>query len=230
MAGPVLSGDVEAILSALKAREEADMISITEHLEQGMATMQQARLSIEGRLQLLRDAEEIWSAPDRPSAPPSPYQLFATERGPKLALEHPDLSLGDLGKALSKEWQQMDPADKAPFEIRAGVDRSQFAGEVAAQIPFVAPEVVELSDSDDEGDDKTRKRKRGAAGGEADKIPSAYQLYTNDVLPAVKAKHPAEKAAALTKRIRAMWKELSPDAKKSFTKARAALAAKAKQA
>ena len=53
---------------------------------------------------------------DKPKKKLSGYMLFSKERRPKLKSEKPNLTFGELGKALGAEWRAMSDAAKAKYK------------------------------------------------------------------------------------------------------------------
>ena len=54
---------------------------------------------------------------------------------PKLALEQPGKSMGELSKMLGPEWQQTSPESREKYEELAKADRERYETEVAASTP-----------------------------------------------------------------------------------------------
>jgi len=46
----------------------------------------------------------------------SGYMKFSQERRPGLKTEQPDLTFGEIGKALGAEWKALSEADKAKYK------------------------------------------------------------------------------------------------------------------
>jgi hypothetical protein len=59
-----------------------------------------------------------------PSSTSSPQMLFSQSRRAGLKAEQPDLTFGELGKALGAEWSALDAAGKAPFEAQAAAKKA----------------------------------------------------------------------------------------------------------
>jgi hypothetical protein len=63
------------------------------------------------------------------------YGFFNMKRRAELKIEHPDWKFGDLSRAVSAEWKQMDEAAKAPYELEAATDKTRYEQQMLTYVP-----------------------------------------------------------------------------------------------
>ena len=66
-----------------------------------------------------------------PKRPMSAYLMFSNARRGKLRKEHPELSNGDLSRALSQQWREAAPSSKAEYVHREQELRRQYKVDMA---------------------------------------------------------------------------------------------------
>ena len=85
-------------------------------------------------------AELLRPAP--PAAPPkessSAFVFFGRATRDDIKAAHPDWSLGDVGRELSKRWQALDDAAKKTFHDLAAADKERYESEKAAYEAYEA--------------------------------------------------------------------------------------------
>ena len=80
--------------------------------------------------------------PAPPAAPPkessSAFVFFGRATRDDIKAAHPDWSLGDVGRELSKRWQALDDAAKKTFHDLAAADKERYESEKAAYEAYEA--------------------------------------------------------------------------------------------
>ena len=71
-------------------------------------------------------------AKPRPAAPPSAYMMFSKTKRAEVIAAHPELSFGQVGKALGKMWGKIPEEEKEAFKRLALVDAEEKAAAKAA--------------------------------------------------------------------------------------------------
>ena len=51
-----------------------------------------------------------------PKRPPTSYMLFAKEKRPEIIKKSPELTFGEVGKALGDAWKALSDAQKAKYK------------------------------------------------------------------------------------------------------------------
>merc|ERR1712037_1094264 len=68
--------------------------------------------------------------PNAPKRPMSAYFLFMNATRPQVRKENPDASIGEVAKIMGKMWGEIEPADKAKYDIgRCGGKEEVGSGE-----------------------------------------------------------------------------------------------------
>jgi hypothetical protein len=87
----------------------------------------------------------------------SAYNYYVQEMRPQLQKENPEMSFGDLGKELGKQWKVISAEEKAKFEAMAKKDKTRHERETAAyeskQKDDKAKKEEDADDDDDDDDD-----------------------------------------------------------------------------
>jgi hypothetical protein len=60
------------------------------------------------------------------------YGFFNMKRRAELKIENPDWKFGDLSRAVSAEWKQLDEAAKAPWQAQANEDKTRYEQQMAS--------------------------------------------------------------------------------------------------
>eukprot|EP01047_Picozoa_sp_COSAG01_P109196 COSAG01_NODE_38082_length_494_cov_1.716456_1_plen_100_part_01 len=71
------------------------------------------------------------------------------KRRAELKIEHPEWKFGDLSRAVSAEWKQLDDATKAPYELEAATDKTRYEQQMLTYVPPC-----------DDGDPETKRKKK----------------------------------------------------------------------
>jgi len=88
--------------------------------------------------------------PNQPKKPLSAFFLFSNEKRAAVKADHPDASIGDVGKKLGEMWRVLGDVDKRTYEEAAKRAKDRFAREMEA---FKEGRSLEAEDEVDEGDD-----------------------------------------------------------------------------
>jgi hypothetical protein len=70
--------------------------------------------------------------PNAPKRPRSGFMFYGMARRAALKEENPELSFGEIGRALGEEWTGMSDAKKAPYVKKATADKARYAKEMAS--------------------------------------------------------------------------------------------------
>lgn len=76
--------------------------------------------------------EQEVEPPKEPEPALTPFLCFASELGPKLKENHPELSYAELGRMMGEAWHGRTPEDMAKYETMARDDYLRFVAETAA--------------------------------------------------------------------------------------------------
>jgi hypothetical protein len=73
--------------------------------------------------------------PNAPKKALSAYMFFATENRAAIKAENPNLTFGELAKAVGDKWKTMSDEDKKPYTDKATADKARYEREKAAYTP-----------------------------------------------------------------------------------------------
>ena len=122
--------------------------------------------------------------------------LFSQSRRAALKAEQPDLTFGELGKALGAEWSALDAAGKAPFEAQAAAKKAATpAGTSITSVKRAAG--------------GAKKAKADGAAKKDTKF-TAWMVFCTDRRPQIKAEKPDMSFGDLTKAVAEEWKVRVP--------------------
>jgi structure-specific recognition protein 1 len=96
--------------------------------------------------------------PNAPKGAVSAYMYFVSEMRPQVKEENPEMSFGELGKAVGKKWQVISSEEKAKFEAMAKKDKERFERETAqyeAKKKTKGGDDSDGVDDDDDDDDES---------------------------------------------------------------------------
>jgi len=123
--------------------------------------------------------------------------LFSASRRPAMKAEQPELTFGELGKALGAEWTALDAAGKAPFNAAAATAKAETQAKYGSA---------------------TTPSKRAAAAPKVPKAPkfSGWLMFNAERRPKLKGEEPDLSFGDLAKRLSEEWKALAAGAKAAF--------------
>ena len=145
-------------------------------------------------------AELLRPAP--PAAPPkessSAFVFFGRATRDDIKAAHPDWSLGDVGRELSKRWQALDDAAKKTFHDLAAADKERYDREKAAYdaANLPAPVVAERAPLNEAPPPRTARREFSPAAADVADADAALKRMEAE-LAATLAATPAEASALL---------------------------------
>jgi structure-specific recognition protein 1 len=67
--------------------------------------------------------------PNAPKKGMSAFMLFSNAIRATVKAESPELSFGDIAKAISEKWKGLDPAEKGKYEAQAAADKERYERE-----------------------------------------------------------------------------------------------------
>jgi len=67
--------------------------------------------------------------PDAPKSPRTAFMYFSQENRDDVKKDNPDISFGDIGKELGKQWRKLKAADKKKYEKMAEKDKQRYEKE-----------------------------------------------------------------------------------------------------
>merc|ERR1712121_307392 len=117
--------------------------------------------------------------PNKPKRALSAFFYYANEERPKVRAANPDFSVGEVAKELGRQWNELSPETKAPYEKQASDDRARYdaamksykAGESPAKKAKTnghsAPAPVDDDDDEDE-EDEEEEPEDSEEGGDSD--------------------------------------------------------------
>ncbi|GAX21671.1 hypothetical protein FisN_29Hh110 [Fistulifera solaris] len=121
-----------------------------------------------------------------------------------------------IAKALSKEWREMSPADRAVWEAKSKIDKDRYDAEMAT---FKQHQKLH----------NTVPAKKAKKDPSAPKRPmSAFLAFSNQRRAALKRKNPDATNADLSKMLSVAWKEATDEFKAEFVEEEARLRAQYK--
>ncbi|KAH8058667.1 hypothetical protein JL722_5895 [Aureococcus anophagefferens] len=89
--------------------------------------------------------------PNAPKGKSSAYIMFGNAKRAEVKEQHPDFSLGDIGRELGKRWKELTDDDKKPYVDLATADAERYDREMAA---YKAKQQAEGAGGDDDSDDE----------------------------------------------------------------------------
>ena len=87
--------------------------------------------------------------PNAPKGKSSAYIMFGNATRAAIREQHPEWSLGDVGRELGKRWKELDDAAKAPFVEKAQEDTARYDREMKAYKEKLAAEGAAAADDAD---------------------------------------------------------------------------------
>eukprot|EP00245_Coleochaete_scutata_P004557 TRINITY_DN17273_c0_g1_i1.p1 TRINITY_DN17273_c0_g1~~TRINITY_DN17273_c0_g1_i1.p1 ORF type:complete len:663 (+),score=213.11 TRINITY_DN17273_c0_g1_i1:162-2150(+) len=69
--------------------------------------------------------------PNAPKRSLSAYMYFTQDERERMKRENVKLPFAEVGKAVAEKWKNLTPAEKAPFEEKAKVDKVRYQGQMA---------------------------------------------------------------------------------------------------
>ncbi|XP_044518589.1 high mobility group protein B1-like isoform X2 [Gracilinanus agilis] len=100
---------------------------------QDMARADKARYEREMKKYIpLREIKKKFKDPNAPKRPPTAFFLFCSEFRPKIRLENPFLSIGDMAKRLGEIWNHTAAIDKRPYQKKAAKLKEKYARDIVA--------------------------------------------------------------------------------------------------
>ena len=55
------------------------------------------------------------------------FMYFSIENRPKIVAENPDLSFGEIGKEIGKQWREIKAADRKKYDALSAKDKARVA-------------------------------------------------------------------------------------------------------
>jgi len=140
-----------------------------------------------------------------PKRPLSAYMFFCKDSRPGLKEANPELTFGELGKLLGKNWQAMGKTERTPYDESSKKDKERFESEGGSAAIAAAQ-------------GKNTKPKKAAKKGGPKRPLSAYMYFSQAMRPKLKEEEPDLSFAELGKAIGAKWKSATDDEKSKFNK------------
>lgn len=143
--------------------------------------------------------------PNAPKRAPSGYILFGQERRPQLKDEDPNMTFGELTKAIAAEWNEMSAKEKKPYNDKSAKAKVVADKKIAA---YKAKKGSDDEASDAESEEKPKAKgkakapiKKAPAKGKAKKEESEDEEESEEEKPKAKgkAKAPAKGKAKAKK-------------------------------
>ncbi|KAL3911942.1 MAG: hypothetical protein SGARI_001398, partial [Bacillariaceae sp.] len=98
--------------------------------------------------------------PNAPKGAKSAYMFFNAENREKVKNENPDMSFGDIGKAMGEKWKKIDADEKAKYEEMAKKDKerakkqmAEYNAKQSAEKETAAADSDGMDDDDDDDSD-----------------------------------------------------------------------------
>ncbi|XP_032944521.1 high mobility group protein B1-like [Rhinolophus ferrumequinum] len=88
------------------------------------------------------ETKKKFKDPNAPKRPPSALLLFCSEYRPKIKVEHPRLSIGDVAKKLGEMWNVTAAGDTQPYEKKAAELKETYEKDIAAYRAKGKPDVA----------------------------------------------------------------------------------------
>ncbi|KAF7647610.1 hypothetical protein LDENG_00169790 [Lucifuga dentata] len=101
--------------------------------------------------------------PNAPKRPPSAFFIFCADFRPKLKIESPGLSIGDVAKKMGEMWNSTTAEDKQPYEKKAAKLKEKYdkdvaiyraKGKVGGAASGKAPAKAEKKEEDDDDEEE----------------------------------------------------------------------------
>ena len=73
--------------------------------------------------------------------------MFGNAKRNEIKEQHPDMTLGDIGRELGKRWKELTDDDKKPYVDLANADAERYATEMKA---YKAKQTDAADDDDDD--------------------------------------------------------------------------------
>merc|ERR1719327_2014716 len=137
------------------------------------------------------EAKQKKNKKKKPKGRTSAFIYFGNATRAEIKAEHPDWSLGEVGRELGKRWKELDDAAKQPFRDLAAKDAERYKTEMEA---------------------KQKKNKKKKPKGRT----SAFIYFGNATRAEIKAEHPDWSLGEVGRELGKRWKELDDAAKQPF--------------
>jgi|UniRef100_A0A7S4D1B1 hypothetical protein len=161
-------------------------------------------------------AKKAKKDPNAPKKPMASFFFFCQEKRAEYRKEHPDVTFGEVGKALGELWKQLTAEEKAPFEKQAAQDKQRYEKEMQSYTP-------PMRDASNGGDAKPQKKSKAKKDPNAPKRGmTSFFLFSNDMRAKVKNEGGGLKASEIVTKLAEMWKEADKETKEKYEKLAAA--------
>lgn len=153
--------------------------------------------------------------PNAPKRALTAFMYYSQVMRPKLKEEQPELSFGDLARAVGKKYREMSEQEKEKYEDMAKKDKERYGKQMSN---YEAPEP-----SDDSDEDAKKPASKPAAKKKAKKDPNApkrgltsFMFYSKKMRPIFKEENPDIVFTEMGKLLGKKFKELSEEQKKEY--------------
>ncbi|EFN57358.1 hypothetical protein CHLNCDRAFT_142731 [Chlorella variabilis] len=153
-------------------------------------------------------AEEGGEAAPKVKRPLNAYMQYVNANRGQVKADHPELGNKELTSKLGELYRGLGAEEKKKYEDAAAADKQRYVEEVEAAGP----------------------QPKKAKGPKLPHTKSAYQLFTAERMPAIKAENPKAGMPEISKLMSAAWKECSEEDKAPFVQKAKELKAEAKAA
>lgn len=147
--------------------------------------------------------------PNAPKRPMSAYFLYANKMRPQVMKDHPDATVGQIGKMLGNMWKQATDSEKAPHEKLAKKNNEQYHTQrekYEKSMDYRKHQMTMLA-----WKIHATKKPFGRDENAPKKAPSAYMLYAASVRKQIVEENPDMTSADIMKEQSVMWKALSDE-------------------
>lgn len=140
-----------------------------------------AKLSLSSSSYGTKTLEEKAGLPPKPKKPLTPYFRFMKEQRPKLQAANPNVSITDLVKQMSKQWEAADPSLKQRFQEEYKKDQQKYLETRTKYDAKITDEqrsqIKELKQEQIEAKERRMMRKRIKELGRPKKPASAFLRF-----------------------------------------------------
>jgi len=153
--------------------------------------------------------------PKAPTGRLTAYMLFCRDHRVSVTKENPNITFGDIGKELGRQWKESEPTIKEKYENLAQQDKLRYEKEM--EIYQHNKGTNYSSDEETHESPKSNKKKKKKKDPNAPKpAKSAYVIFCQEARPLLREQFPDLNFGEVLKHIGEKWKSISNEDKKKI--------------
>mmetsp|Transcript_1235 Transcript_1235/g.1738 ORF Transcript_1235/g.1738 Transcript_1235/m.1738 type:complete len:2914 (-) Transcript_1235:233-8974(-) len=146
----------------------------------------------------------------------SAWVYFSKQEWAKVKADNPDMSFGEVGKAVSERWKALNAEEKAPYMEAQKADAERYHKEKAEALEGSPPSKSSIKDESIISEKGTKSSKPKSKK----KVKSAWSYFSKNTWGKVKANNPSADFKEIGRKVGELWKGLSQEEKLPYVEMR----------